>query len=199
MKERERVKRFIALTRPYHERLMRVAMTLCHDQDQAADLTQEALARAFAAFHRFRPGAPVFPWLVRILRNFYLDERRSARSRRELAEHQLVGDGPGPLEQAQTTAPTPLAAAEQAQLVSWVQQELAALPAAQRLVLVLCDVEELTYQEVAEVVDSPVGTVRSRLARARRALRSRLAERLAEAGSGEREDHVDGTNGPATT
>jgi RNA polymerase sigma-70 factor (ECF subfamily) len=194
MEQRERVKRFITLTRPYHERLMRVAMTLCHDQDMAADLTQEALARAFAAFHRFRPDAPVFPWLARILRNLYLDHRRSARSRHELAEHQLAGDGPGPLELAKTTSPTPLAAVEQAQLVSWVQQELAALPAAQRLVLVLCDVEELTYKEVAEVVDAPVGTVRSRLARARQALRSRLNKRLAAAGSSEREDPVDGTH-----
>ena len=76
---------FTALTRDVHPRLFQLALALCGDRDLAADLTQDALVRGFLAFDRFRPGAPVYPWLARILRNAFIDHHRSARVRREVA------------------------------------------------------------------------------------------------------------------
>ena len=174
------VSQFVKLTGPHHRQLLRIALALCRDRDLAADLTQETLLRAFLAMDRFRPGAPMLPWLARILRNVFLDTRKTGRARHEIAEHQLPPDGLSPLSQAKSTTPQPLAQAEQAQLCLWLQEELNALPSPQQLLLVLCDVEGFTYQEAADVAGVPVGTVRSRLSRGREALRLRLQKRLSE-------------------
>ena len=65
-------------TTPGIAMLARIASAMCGDPDQGADLAQEALVRAFVAFERFRPGAPVLPWLTRIVRNVYLDASRKS-------------------------------------------------------------------------------------------------------------------------
>ncbi len=175
----KRVSSFVKLTRPYHERLFRIAISLCHDRDQAADLTQEALIRAFNAFDRFRPGAPVLPWLARILRNVHLDSFKTGRAQHELAEHQIAPEKGGVYDGVQASAPDPLASLERARMAAWLQEEVAALDEPQRIVITLRDIEELSYQEVAEIAGVPVGTVRSRLARARAHLRGRLQQRMA--------------------
>jgi RNA polymerase sigma-70 factor (ECF subfamily) len=180
----DQVSRFVEVTAPYHERLFRIAMTLCHDRDQAADLTQETLVRAFSAFDRFRVGEPVLPWLARILRNLHLDLVKSGRARyevpaRQLGERQERQEDPFANVAAKT--PDPLTELERSQLAGWLAEELEALEPAHQLIVVLCDVEELSYQEAAEVAGIPVGTVRSRLSRAREQLRERLRRRMAGA------------------
>lgn len=185
----DQVSRFVELTAPFHERLFRIAMTLCHDRDQAADLTQETLVRAFRAFDRFRTGEPVLPWLARILRNLHLDLVKSGRARYEVAAHQLGGRSEqleDPFASVPATTPDPLTALERSQLAGWLAEELEALEPAHQLIVVLCDVEDLSYQEAAEVAGIPVGTVRSRLSRAREQLRERLRRRMAEAATSRR-------------
>ena len=88
-----------------------------------------------------RASSTVLPWLASILRNVFLDTRRTGRARHEIAEHQLPADGYSPLNLARSTTPPPLAQAEQAQLWTWLQEELNALPSDHQLLLVLCDVE----------------------------------------------------------
>jgi len=173
----DQLKRFVAVTQPVQQRLFRIALALCRDPDQAADLTQEALVRAFRSFGRFRRGAPVLPWLARILRNVHLDSFKTGRVRHEVAESRLDRGDAAALANAGGPAPQ-LEAVERGQLIGWLGQEMDALSPPQRLVLLLCDVEGFSYQEAAEATAVPIGTVRSRLARAREQLRQRLRQRM---------------------
>lgn len=177
---RSAVDDFVRVTRPYHERLYRIALSLCHDRDQAADLTQEALVRAFKAFDRFHAGAPVLPWLARILRNIHLDTFKTGRAQYEVAEHQVARREVGSFyEETAAASPDPLAALERSRMSTWLNEEIAALDEGQRIIIVLCDIEGLSYQEAAEIAGVPVGTVRSRLSRCRAYLRERILERMA--------------------
>lgn len=171
---RARVSAFTRLTEPWHRPLFGFAVGLCKDRDLAADLTQEALVRAFESFHRFKPGAPVFPWLARILRNHYIDQRRSGRARFEVPLDTDRGDS------GWTTASgdDPLASVERAQLKGWLREEIKGLPSDQRTVVTLCDVCGFSYEEAAEAAEIPLGTVRSRLSRARLQLRKRMLLRV---------------------
>ena len=158
---------FVTLTEPHHARLYQAALGLCGDRDQAADLTQEALVKAFLAFHRFREGAPPYPWLVRILRNVHLDQVRSAHARRETVRS-TAPDPPDPRR-------GPLATVLAAEEVDAVHRAIAALPEEFALVITLVELQGLSYEEVADAAGIPIGTVRSRLYRARERLRQRLS------------------------
>ena len=171
------VSEYLRITRPFHERLHRIALSLCRDPDLAADLTQEALVRAFKSFDNFRTEAPVLPWLARILRNIHLDLLKSGRARYEIADHQ-TGHGKDQYEFAPGSMQDPLSCVEQSQLLGWLQEELAVLDKDHQLIIILCDMEGFTYQEAADVAGIPIGTVRSRLSRSREKLRLRLKERM---------------------
>ena len=167
------------LTEPHHRDLYGIALALCRDADQAADLAQETLVRAYEAFDRFRPGAPVRPWLRSILRNLFLDTFKTGRARHEVAESELgVAQGPVVSEMADEGV-DPLARLERAELQDLVRQEIAALSPDHQQVLQLCVMHEMGFAEAAELAGVPVGTVASRLGRARAKLRERLLRRLA--------------------
>ncbi|RME23708.1 MAG: RNA polymerase sigma factor [Deltaproteobacteria bacterium] len=141
---------------------------LCGDRDLAADLTQDALVRGYLSFDRSRPGAPVYPWLARILRNAFIDHRRSARVRREVA----ADAAPEP------TAATP---APEDQVIAGERADalyaaLAASPPEQSLAVTLVDLQGLDNKDAA-AMDVPVGTVRSRRSGGRAALRDALVAR----------------------
>jgi RNA polymerase sigma-70 factor (ECF subfamily) len=189
------VARFERVTKPYHERLFRIAVALCGDRDQAADLTQEALVRAFRAFDRFRPDQPVLPWLARILRNYFLDTLKTGRAKHELAGHQMATEDP--YANLPARAPSPFDEVERSQLATILQEEIEALDQPHQLVLILCDIEGFSYQEAARVAGVPVGTVRSRLSRCRSHLRQRIQERLAGQQKNERNLPGRGTRGPS--
>ena len=172
------VSSFVTLTRPYHERLHRIACSLCNDPDQAADLTQEALIRALRAFDRFDDSRPVLPWLARILKNAYLDSLKTGRHRHEVAEHQLGGREQNPVAMTASAMPDPQSLTERAQVGAILREEVAALDPDHRLVVTLCDIEGFSYKEAAEVAGVPVGTIRSRLSRCRMYLRERILLRL---------------------
>jgi RNA polymerase sigma-70 factor, ECF subfamily len=169
----------VRLTEPHHRDLYGVALALCHDSDQAADLAQETLVRAYEAFDRFRPGAPVRPWLRSILRNLFLDTFKTGRARHEIADSQLgAASGPALVELADEEV-DPLARLEQAERQAWVREEISALSPDHQQVLQLCVMHEMGFAEAAELAGIPVGTVASRLGRARAELRDRLLRRAA--------------------
>jgi RNA polymerase sigma-70 factor (ECF subfamily) len=170
--------RFTRATSVHQNRLYRVARALCRDSDVAADLTQETLIHAFRAFDSFRPEQLVLPWLCRILRNVYLDSLKTGRARHEVAGRELPGEHDDPYHNVRGSTPDPLGMLERQTLRACLSEELEALEPDQRLILVLCDVEEMSYQEAAEIAGIPIGTVRSRLARCRERLRARLRARL---------------------
>lgn len=140
---------------------------------QAQDLAQEAILRALRYFHAFR-GEDAKPWLLRIVRNTWFDlAGRHAAEKVPLAEvEDRAGDGPDPEQSA-------LAGDRRRQIAA----ALAALPAEAREVLVLREIEDLSYKRIALVLDLPIGTVMSRLARAREKLAASLRGHL------ERRDH----------
>ena len=145
-------------------RLRRFARALTRNPHDADDLVQVALERALARAHQLRPDAALAGWVFGILRHAWIDELRArARSERVFAPEesgQNVGDaGQG----------------AQAEMLS-VQDAMGRLPEEQRIAVALVLVEGLSYKEAAHVMDVPIGTLTSRLARAREALQAMLGE-----------------------
>jgi RNA polymerase sigma-70 factor (ECF subfamily) len=146
--------------------LYNVAYRLSGNDDDARDLVQESLLRVRRGLETYQPGS-LEGWLARIVTNVFLDEVRRKRRRPE----QALPDEPDfvlpPIEAAAD-------ASEAANLSEEIQAALAALPDEFRVPVVLRDVADRTYEEIAESLGVPVGTVRSRLHRGRRMLRSAL-------------------------
>jgi RNA polymerase sigma-70 factor (ECF subfamily) len=147
--------------------LYNFARWLARDPRDAEDLVQETYARALGGAYQFEAGSNLKAWLFRILRNTYLDGRR--RSKLEPVENLDESDAPGvpTVDESQSEQIRALVAEEVAEAVH-------ALPEIWRTVILL-DLEGMTEAEVASVLDCAEGTVKSRLSRARTALRERLA------------------------
>jgi RNA polymerase sigma-70 factor (ECF subfamily) len=144
------------------------ARWLTRDPSDAQDLAQEAMLRALRYFHAFR-GEAARPWLLRIVRNTWIDfgtRNKMEKLPLEVLENRPA-DGPDPEQSA-------LASDQRRQIAA----ALAALPAEAREVLVLREIEDLSYKHIAVVLDLPIGTVMSRLARAREKLAVALKDRL---------------------
>lgn len=167
------VDRFRTVMLPHLDAAYGYARWLTRDPVQAQDVAQEAMLRALRYFHAFR-GEDAKPWLLRIVRNSWLDlAGRHAAERVPLEEvEDRAGDDPDPEQNA-------LAGDRRRHIAA----ALAALPAEAREILVLREIEDLSYKRIATVLDLPVGTVMSRLARAREKLAEGLRGRL------ERRDH----------
>jgi len=156
----------------YIDGLFGYAMVLTRNPAEAADLVQETYVRALKARASLRPGSKVKSWLFTILRNIWLNQLRHERTAPEIVEleaHQDIADV------AIETSKDP-----HAQYVSKMEQEMVRnaiqqLPAEFREIILLREYEELSYQEIATVLDCPAGTVMSRLARARSRLRVLLS------------------------
>ncbi len=144
-------------------RLRRFARSLARNAQDADDLVQITAERALARAEQLRPDHPVASWLFGILRNAWIDEGRSRRRRESLLEPEdLAGVG------------DPAAGADPELLC--LQDALSRLPEDQRLAVALVLVEGFSYKEAASIMSVPVGTLTSRLARAREALQSMLSE-----------------------
>jgi len=149
---------------PHADRLFRLAMWFERNRTDAEDVVQDTLMQALRSFHRFRPGSNCRAWLVTILQRV-VSNRRRAKGRSI-----IVSDPDDRL--AQTVPflpPVPQHITDEVMLAS-----LRRLPLAFQEVIVLCDVEELSYKEAAEALGIPVGTVMSRLHRGRAQLRADL-------------------------
>lgn len=138
-------------------RLRRFAYGLTGSRDEADDLVQSACERALSRLHQWRPGTRLDSWMYRILQTVWIDRLRSRRTRIE-AEPELLRRLAGGDAQRELEARLDLAR---------VRRLIAALPDEQRLVLVLVTVEGFSYKDAAETLGIPIGTVMSRLARAR--------------------------------
>jgi RNA polymerase sigma-70 factor (ECF subfamily) len=148
----------------YLDQLFRVARRVMGDPAAAEDVVQETYLRAWQAFDRFEPGTNCRAWLYKILFRTIGSRRRELQRELALFDDQLVDESrfPAPV------LPNPFTAHQ-------IQKAFAELPIAFATVIQLVDVEGLSYKEVADALDIPVGTVMSRLHRGRRQLRQRLA------------------------
>ena len=170
----------------YVDGLYSYALILSRNRTEAEDLVQETCLRAIRAMGRLRPDSNVKSWLFTILRNIWFNQLRQWRTRPDIVELDLDGNGP---DKAADTAKDPHATyvsnIEQQQVRAAIQQ----LPVEFREIIILREYEELSYQEIAAVLECPQGTVMSRLARARSKLRDLLSSRTMVARSESRVMH----------
>ena len=163
---------FEAEALPHADRLFRLALWFERNRHEAEDLVQETMMQALQSFHRFRPGTNCRAWLVTILQHIRSNRRR-ARQRSPLVddpEDRIANTVP-------FVAPVPDTLTDEDMLGA-----LGRIPVQFQEVIVLCDVEELTYKEIADALAIPVGTVMSRLHRGRALLRAAIGASIAPAG-----------------
>lgn len=165
-------KDFEKLALPLLDPLYNFARWMCRDGDEARDLVQETFAKALKGMASFRDGTNFRAWMFRILRNTFLTSRTGLERRNTVQESE---EGFGDTVAAHDTPELALVRRADTELV---QQAIAALPPAFQEVVILADLEELKYQEIADALDIPIGTVMSRLARARRLLREHIVAAL---------------------
>jgi RNA polymerase sigma-70 factor (ECF subfamily) len=161
---------FEELAVPLLEQLYNFAHWLTQDRTEAEDLVQETFAKALRGFSSFRPGTNFRAWIYRILRNSFLSSRTGLKTMVMLDE-----EGTDELP-AENTSPEAALIVQANREV--VQKALEELPVQFREILLLCEVEEMSYQEISETLAIPMGTVMSRLFRARKALRVALLAKI---------------------
>src|SRR5438270_4876961 len=173
---RERV-RFEEEALELSDQVYRVARRLVGSREEAEDLMQETYARAFRSWRSYTPGTNLRAWLLRILTNLNIDR---GRRRQRAPQEQPLEEGDyflyNRLEQS-----TPDGTAEEERVVERLSQDdivgaLSAVPHDFRDVIVLVDIGDFSYQDAAQILDIPIGTVMSRLHRGRRVLKRELAE-----------------------
>ena len=163
---------FEELAMPLFDSLYNFARWLVHNQNDAEDLVQETYRKALHSFASFKPATNFRGWIFRILKNTFLSSL-SGLERKMTVAMESEEDG-SELSAERETPETILIERSNRQLV---QRAIDDLPAHYREVLLLCEVEEMSYQQIAEILSIPIGTVMSRLARARRAIRESFKSR----------------------
>jgi RNA polymerase sigma-70 factor (ECF subfamily) len=179
----ERRKAFEEQALPHLDALYTMAVRLARNPDDANDLLQETVLRAFRFFHQFQPGTNCRAWLLTILfNNFRNGYRRSAREQLAASPDEFQQRLEAESLRVDQTGKNPESILAEAGVDRRVEDALAGLPAEFREALLLVDVQELSYQEVSAVLDVPIGTVKSRVSRGRALLRGALAAYARERG-----------------
>jgi RNA polymerase sigma-70 factor (ECF subfamily) len=171
-KERPTAELFEELAMPLFGPLYNFAHWLTHDPTEAEDLVQETYVKALKGFSSFQPGTNFRAWIYRILRNTFLTSRTGLRATATV-----------PLDEEDSmeipaSAGTPESLFLEHAQEQMLQGAMEGLPVHFREVLLLCEVEEMSYQEISDTLSIPIGTVMSRLSRARKALREILQRKV---------------------
>jgi len=160
---------FEEIVRRYQRRVYSTALRITRRHDVADDVTQEAFLRAHRALASYDPARPFGPWVCRIAANLAINHLRSPEAREEELDEAALASRPT------AAADGPLGALLDQEARTLLEDALGALPAEQRAVFVLRTFDDLSYKEIAEALDLEVGTVMSRLSRAREKLRGALS------------------------
>jgi RNA polymerase sigma-70 factor (ECF subfamily) len=163
---------FEELAMPLFDQLYNFAHWLTQDRSEAEDLVQETYAKALRGMESFQPGTNFRAWMYRILRNTFLTSRTGLKT---AATVPLDAEDAPEMPVSSSTPESIFIDKSQEQLL---QSAIEELPVHFREVLLLCEVEEMSYQEIADALSIPIGTVMSRLSRARKALRELLQKKF---------------------
>jgi len=167
---------FGGIVQIYMQRAYYAALRLVGNHEDAQDVSQEAFVRAYRHLADFDVDRPFYPWFYRILRNLCINHLRK-KSRRGYSIS-LDGDEENPGPPIPTADPDPSVLAERGETVDRLWREVAGLSPEHREIVLLREMEDLSYQEIADTLDVPIGTVMSRLHAARKELRRRMERYL---------------------
>lgn len=167
-----------AIVSMHWRKVFNLAYKFVGTHDGAEDLTQDIFIKVFKSLGSFDRRANFQTWLISVSRNLCIDHYRSVRKERETIDRQIDANELAPV----ATGTDPIAGLEQRDRVALLRQALAALPETLRTAVVMRDIQECTYQEIAERLQLPEGTVKSRINRGRHEL-ARQVRRLTGSGS----------------
>ncbi len=169
-----RIQEFEELARRYERELYATALYFTGNPTAAEDLAQDALVRAFASFHQFKAGTNFKAWLWRILTNTYINQyRKEGRAPGTVPLEEVTPSAELTALELASSKPSETALFEQV-LDDEIREALIRLPEEFRIVVILADMQEMSYKEIARMLSIPVGTVRSRLFRGRHRLMEML-------------------------
>jgi RNA polymerase sigma-70 factor, ECF subfamily len=166
---------FDELVRRYERMVYNTAYRLTNASDDASDIAQDAFIRAFNNLKSFRGDSAFSTWMHRIVTNAFLDDRKKKRARPTRSLDDMIDlDEDSVAIQFEDHSPGPAALAEEDERRKLLAHAIQTLPENQRTLIVLFHLQGLAYEEIVEITELPMGTVKSRLNRARLALRERL-------------------------
>jgi RNA polymerase sigma-70 factor (ECF subfamily) len=166
---------FEMLVEAYQKKIFNLAFRMIGNYDDAGDLAQEALIRVYKSIAGFKAQSSFSTWIYRITTNVCLDEIRKRKNKKVLSLDEEIHVEDGEMQrQIESDDPLPEEVFEREELRQIVGDAIASLPEEQRTVLTLRDLQGLSYEEIADILDCPGGTVKSRINRARQALKNAL-------------------------
>lgn len=173
--EEKRRAEFERLVREHERDIFNAALRMAGNPADAEDVAQEALMKAYGAFDRFELGTNFRAWILRILTNTYINEFRRRRRTPDMTDwDNLPREALGRV--SEDGADEPEQALLEDALDAEVEEALSEIPEVFREAVLLCDMHEMAYNEIAEALDIPIGTVRSRIARGRGLLQEKLRQ-----------------------
>jgi RNA polymerase sigma-70 factor (ECF subfamily) len=162
-----------SIVRQYRRKVFNTAYKFVGRHEQAEDLTQDIFLKIFKSLDTFDSRANFQTWLISVSRNLCIDHYRRVRKERETIDHQVDANELSPL----SHEPSPMAGLERRDRVSLLRHAMAKLPETLRTAVLMRDIQEMTYQEIADALRLPEGTVKSRINRGRTEL-ARHVKRL---------------------
>ena len=166
---------FDDLIKRYEKKVYNFAYRLSGNYDEANDVASETFVRVFNALGNFRGDSSFITWLFRIVTNVYLDEKKRQRSRPHQSLEEIIElEETSVQRQIEDPGPTPEVQVQRLESTAILQNAINSLPDYQRMMIVMYHTENRSYDEIAAILDLPIGTVKSRLNRARLSLRDKL-------------------------